>query len=149
MIEKYTDYNYASVIDSPKKQKKLPVVLSEKEIDILLKSIDQGTEEGIRNKTMILLAYSAGLRVTELCTLKFSNLRLEQRLLNITGKGRKTRIVPISIEAALAIDDYLKNARPFFDKGKDKESVFLTREGTTINRVTFYEILKKHVLMPG
>jgi len=143
MIEKYTDYNYASVIDSPKKQKKLPVVLSEKEIDILLNSIDQKTEEGIRNKTMILLAYSSGLRVTELCTLKFSNLRLEQRLLNITGKGKKMRIVPVSIEAALAVDNYLKNARPFFDKGKDKESVFLTREGTTINRVTFYEILKE------
>ena len=141
--EKFIDYNYANTIQAPKKVKNLPTVLSIKEIDDIIDSMEESTPEQIRNKTMVILAYSCGLRVSELVNLKMNNLRLSKRFLDFVGKGSKERIVPISNESLKYLEIYFEKARPFFNKYNNLEYVFLTRQSKQMSRENFSIILKK------
>ncbi len=143
MKEKLVDYNYANTIQAPKKVKKLPTVLSIKEIDDIIESIIESSPEEIRNKTMIVLAYSCGLRVSELINLKMNNLRMTNRYLDFIGKGSKERIVPISNEAIRYLELYFEKSRPYFNKLNNLEHIFLTRESKQMSRENFSLILKK------
>ena len=142
-IEKYTKHNIAKSIDSPKQLKKVPVIFSIEEINTLLDSLTQDSPIEARNKAMIELAYAAGLRVSELCSLKLGDIHLDMSYVQVYGKGNKERIVPIGEKAIDSIQYYLKNSRPQLLK-KHTDYLFLSAiKGDQISRQSFDDILKE------
>lgn len=129
-------------IAKPKTAKSLPMVLNQDEIERLFAAA-QGKEKDLdyRNIAMLELAYGSGLRVSELVGLNIADLHLGQRLVNITGKGSKERIVPLSEEAVVALRNYLGSFRMKIIP-KDREAVFVNRLGSRISRVGFYKIIQ-------
>lgn len=143
-LEKYTNTNPSNLIDSPKLEKKLPKILSIKEVNSLIDTIDVSDYINYRDKAMIELAYSCGLRVSELVSLKLEDLHLDLGFIKVLGKGRKERIIPIGQLAIDAINNYLKLCRPILLK-KPTNALFLNKRGLELTRQTFNEILKKHI----
>ncbi|MDD3123532.1 MAG: site-specific tyrosine recombinase XerD [Candidatus Izemoplasmatales bacterium] len=150
LLEKYTKHNIAKLISNPKQEKKLPSVLSIEEIDTLLKSLTVDNPLEIRNKAMIELTYSSGLRVSELVGLHLSDFHPEMGFIEVLGKGNKTRIVPVGEEAVDCLNLYLKSSRPKLAKSKSENFLFLNkREGKPMTRQAFYEIIKEKALLAG
>ncbi len=149
MLEKYVDENVSKTIETPKKIRKIPAILSMKEVDLLLNSLNQDTPIEARNKAMIELAYASGLRVSELVNLKLGDLHLDKGLVQIYGKGRKERIVPLGGYANESLQYYIKNARPQLLK-KHNDYLFLNgRDGGKITRQAFFLIIKEKTKAVG
>lgn len=129
-------------IETPKKERKLPDVLSQKEVELLL-DINESSPLGIRNKAMLELLYATGLRVSELISLKLSDLHLTMGFLQCFGKGSKERIVPIGNIAIEKVDNYIKYARPELVKKQSTDVVFVNQHGRALSRQGFWKILKK------
>jgi integrase/recombinase XerD len=139
------------LLEAPKLGRKLPDVLSFEEIELLLNSIDVSLEEGYRNKTIIEVLYSSGLRVTELVELKISNLLKDIGFLKIIGKGSKERLVPIGAEALQFLNTYIEEIRGKknpIQKGYESH-VFLNRRGQKLSRVMIFLMIKKQIQMAG
>ena len=151
LADKYTTKNVAKEIIAPKMEKKLPVVLSIEEVTMLLNKVDENqTPLGLRNQAMVELIYAAGLRVSELCNLKITDLRFTSHQIRILGKGSKERIVPVNDYALNKIRNYLINARPsLLGMKKDNGYLFLNSHGEVITRVGFFKILKQLTLDAG
>lgn len=149
LLEKYVTKNVAKLVQNPKLEKKLPTVLSIEEVDNLLNCLTEDTPLELRNKTMIELAYSSGLRVSELINLKISNLHLQSGFIEILGKGSKERIVPVGEEAIDLINKYMDTARLLFINNKSKDYVFLTRNGSNMTRQMFFDIIKDKAKLAG
>ena len=149
MLEKYVTKNVAKLIQNPKQEKKLPTVLSIEEVENLLNVLSDDSPLELRNKTMIELAYSSGLRVSELVDLKLGNLHLNNGFIEIFGKGNKERIVPVGEEAIYLINKYLETARLLYVNNKSKDYVFLTRRGTNMSRQMFFEIIREKAKLAG
>ncbi|MDY0408365.1 site-specific tyrosine recombinase XerD [Virgibacillus soli] len=129
-------------IEIPKKERKLPVVLSTKEVEKLL-SINGHRPLDIRNKAMLELLYATGLRVSELITLKTTDLHLTMGFIRCIGKGEKERIIPIGQIAQRAVETYLNEARGKLLKGNGLENVlFLNQHGRPLTRQGFWKILR-------
>ncbi|HHU80845.1 MAG: site-specific tyrosine recombinase XerD [Bacilli bacterium] len=140
--EKYTDKDVSRLIESPKLDKKLPVVLSIDETQRLLEVVEGNTPLDLRNKAMLEVVYGSGLRVSELLNLKLDNLHLTNNLIKIRGKGSKERIVPINEYAAKALREYIIEGRTkLLVTGKDRGFVFLNHHGNVLSRQGFYKIL--------
>jgi integrase/recombinase XerD len=148
LIEKLVDVNVAQGIHLPKKEKKLPVVLSVNEIDALMIAADGDNPLELRNRAMIELLYGCGLRVSELLDLKLQDLHVNMGFINVIGKGNKERIVPLGEEGAHAIKRYLDFGRPKLKKQQDYV-VFINSRGAKISRVGFYKVLKKLTIKAG
>lgn len=144
-LEKHMKTNPANLIDLPKKEKKLPVVLSIDSVNKIIDNIDISQDDGYIAKAMIETTYSCGLRVSELTGLKIENLHLDLGFIKVFGKGSKERIIPIGEKAVDTLNYYLKNIRPRYVKNTSPY-VFLSKRGKQITRQTFSTILKKHVL---
>jgi integrase/recombinase XerD len=130
-------------IETPKKERKLPDILSIEEVDKLL-SINGNSPLDIRNKAMLELMYATGLRVSELVTLKTDDLHLSMGFVRCVGKGSKERIVPLGDVAEEAVEDYLKYARlSLLKKNRDEKILFLNQHGRPLTRQGFWKILKK------
>lgn len=151
--EKLIDSNPTIFLEAPKLGRKLPDILTVEEIDTLLNHIDVSTAEGYRNRTMIELLYSSGLRVSELVELKLAHLLAEIDFLRVVGKGNKERIVPIGKEALHYLNFYIKEIR-----GKEggipikkgyENYVFLNRRGEKMSRVMVFIFIKKQVQLAG
>jgi len=113
------------------------------EIDALIGAIDLSKPDGMRNKTMIEVLYGCGLRVTELITLKISNLYLEDEFIKILGKGNKERLVPIGEQASKILKIYLQEIRVHLNIKKGQEDfVFLNKRGSKLSRVMVFMIIK-------
>lgn len=150
LLEKLIDEDPSKNIDTPKKSKKLPQVLSHKDVDMLLDSLNEDNEYEIRNKAMIELLYASGLRVSELLNLKLNDIHLTMNLVQFIGKGNKERIVPIGEEAVSSIRKYLIDARNILNKNHlAKDYVFLNNLGTAMSRQGFYKVLKLQALKAG
>lgn len=131
-------------IEAPKLGRKLPDTLSVDEIDILLNAIDHSTPEGSRNRAILELLYSSGLRVSELTELKFSNILFEHQFLKILGKGNKERLVPIGSSALKHLQIYIDQIRCHIPIKKGYENyIFLNRRGTSLSRVMIFMIIKE------
>lgn len=128
-------------IETPKKEQKLPSVLSSKDVEKLL-TINGRTPLEIRNKAMLELLYATGLRVSELITLKVSDLHLMMGFLQCLGKGSKERIVPLGDVAKGAIEDYIDHARDSILNRKKEDSLFVNQHGRPLTRQGFWKILK-------
>ena len=143
-IENLISENPTETIASPRPWRKLPNVMSVEEVDALIAAPDINTLAGIRDLAMLELIYATGLRVSELVSLKMSAVDLEVGYLRSLGKGSKERVVPIGDVAQTAIESYVNNARPLFQKKRRSEDLFLTRRGNAMTRQGFWKILKKY-----
>lgn len=148
LLEKLVNLNVSLGVSLPKKEKKLPIVLSVDEVDALMVAADGDEPLELRNKAMLELLYGSGLRISELLDLKLSDLHINMGFLNIVGKGNKERIVPIGAEGAYALKRYLDKGRTSLKKIPG-EIVFVNSRGSNISRVGFYKVLKKLTLKAG
>lgn len=124
----------SELIETPRLERALPDVLALEEIDRLLASIDVSDPGGIRDRALFELIYSCGLRISEAAGLTFDSLFLRERMLRVTGKRRKERIVPFGENAARWLALYLDTARPALAKGRRSDRVFLNHLGKGISR---------------
>ena len=133
----------ADLLETPKITRKLPSYLSVEEIDLLLSYIDRSQAEGERNLSMLETLYSCGLRVSELTTLKISDLHLPENYIKVTGKGNKERLVPIGKSAKKLIQNYMLNYRNSINIKKGNDDVlYLNRRGAGLSRVMIFYIIK-------
>ena len=136
--------NPAELLESPKKQRKLPDTLSYQDINKLIEAIDLSKPDGTRNKAIIEVLYSCGLRVSELTELKLSNLYLEIEFVKVIGKGNKERLVPIGGEAIKALKLWIEHDRVLIPVKKGEEDmVFLNRRGSRLSRVYIFMLIKQ------
>jgi len=143
LMENLLSHDPSELIEAPRLQRKLPDTLNILEIDALIAAIDLSKPDGMRNKTMLEVLYSCGLRVTELVTLKISNLYLEDDFIRILGKGNKERLVPIGGQASKLLKIWLEELRVHLDIKKGQEDyVFLSKRGSALSRVMVFMIIK-------
>lgn len=143
IFEDYRNDNPLELIETPKTGRKLPDTLSVQEIDSLIAAIDLSTNEGERNRAIIETLYGCGLRVSELVSLKISDLFFEEGFIKITGKGNKERFVPIGKFTQKYIEIYQKNIRVnlIIKKGFE-DTLFLNRRGSQLTRAMIFTIIK-------
>lgn len=143
ILENYIQINPAELLETPRINRKLPVFLSVEEIDLILSFIDRSTSEGERNIAMLETLYSCGLRVSELISLKLTNLHFEEGFISVIGKGNKERLIPIGKSALKLIQNYVTNHRNHIAIKKNSEDmIFLSKRGTPITRQMVFYILK-------
>ncbi len=136
--------NPSELVDMPKLPKHLPDVLTVEEIESLLSAIDTSTAAGVRDRTMLELLYSAGLRVSEMTTLSVLDVMDGSGWLRVTGKGSKERIVPLGREAIKWLEYYINESRQqLVKKGKTTDRIFLNYRGEAISRKGVWKILKQ------
>lgn len=136
-------------IDAPRIPRSLPDVLSLEEIDKLLSTIDLSAPQGHRNRAMIEMLYSCGLRVSELVGLRLSDLFFDDGFVRIEGKGSKQRLVPMSDEAQRVIQLWIVQRRLMEPAAEAREIVFLNRRGGRLSRVMVFNIIKAAVAAAG
>ncbi len=143
VFEDYRNDNPLELIEAPKTGRKLPDTLSLQEIDALIETIDLSTNEGERNRAMLETLYGCGLRVSELITLKISDLFFDEGFIKITGKGNKERFVPIGPLTQKYIDIYKNAVRSNLNIKKGAEdTLFLNRRGNQLTRAMVFTIIK-------
>ena len=143
ILEDYLKVNPTELIETPKIGVKLPDTLSVLEIDSLISAIDLSHPQGERNRAILEVLYSCGLRVSELTNLKLSNIRFKEGYVKVLGKGNKERFAPIGGVAIKFLKIYLKEIRIHQDIKKGSEDiVFLNRRGKQLTRVMIFTIIK-------
>ena len=143
LLENEISADPTELIESPKLGRKLPDTLSIEEVDALIHAVDLSKPEGERNKTMLEVLYSCGLRVSELINLKISNIYFNDGFIRITGKGDKERLVPIGKQAIKCLDIYLNQVRTHQSIQTGCEDfAFLNRRGKPLSRVMIFTIIK-------
>lgn len=150
LLENLINKDPTELLELPKIGRKLPVFLSVEEIDRLISQIDQSKPEGRRNKAMLETLYGCGLRVSELITLKISNLHFHEGFVKITGKGDKERLVPVGRVAQKELEYYLQEVRPLGKIAYGQEDfVFLNRRGSHLSRVMVFHIIRELAIRGG
>ena len=143
VFEDYRKTNPTDLIEAPKIGRKLPDTLSEDEIDELISAVDLSHPQGERNRTIIETMYSCGLRVSEIITLKISDLFFDEGFIKVTGKGNKERFVPIHYNAQKYILIYVNEIRSNLKPIKGfEDTLFLNRRGKGLTRQMIFTILK-------
>ena len=144
LVEDIIKNSPAELLESPKKQRKLPDTLSYQEINRLISTIDLSRPDGARNKAILEVLYSCGLRVSELTELKLSNLYLDIEFIKVVGKGSKERLVPMGGEAIKALKIWIEDVRVHVSIKKGEEDmVFLNRRGSRLSRVYIFMLIKQ------
>ena len=147
--ENILDENPVLLINNPKLPKKLPDVLSEKEISLIINAIRESSQFYQRDKSIIELLYSCGIRVTELCNLEMSNLFIDEDLIRVMGKGNKERLLPLGVRSKKYLDDYIKHSRNSHIKKSGSSFVFVSRNGNQLTRAMINIILNKWTQVSG
>ena len=143
IMEDYLESDPTELLESPQTGFKLPEVMTVEEIDLLIGSIDRGTKEGQRNRAILETLYSCGLRVSELCNLKLSELYFEEGFIKVEGKGSKQRLVPISPRAIKEIRLYFTDRNLMQIKPGFEDFVFISNFGKNISRIMVFHIIKE------
>ena len=144
IFEDYRETNPTDLIETPKIGRKLPDTLSQLEVDTLINAIDLSHPQGERNRTILETMYSCGLRVSEVISLKVSDLFFEEGFIRVLGKGNKQRFVPIHINAQKYINIYIKEIRSHIKTQKGfEDTLFLNRRGKGLSRQMIFMILKE------
>ena len=144
IFENYRETNPLELIESPKIGRKLPDTLAIEEIDQLIKAIDLSSAQGERNRAMLETLYGCGLRVSELTSLKISDLFFKEGFIKITGKGDKQRFVPIGDTTIKYIELYRKEVRVHQKIApKAQDTLFLNRRGNQLTRAMIFTIIKQ------
>lgn len=136
-------------LESPRGWRRLPDVLTVREVERLIDAIPLEDEMAFRDRALLELAYGAGLRVSEWCSLEVKDVMLDELVVRVFGKGGKERLVPIGRKAAGAVGMYLRELRPRLEKGKGAGKLFLNSRGRPLQRMTAWNILKRIVDRSG
>ena len=151
LLEEMIRKDPTQLLEAPKQKRSLPHMLSIGDIDKLFTAIDHSTPEGMRNRAMLETMYSCGLRVSELITLRISDLYLDVGFVKVLGKGNKERLVPIGGTAVTQIKlyaDHVRNHLPVIKKGNE-DILFLNRRGTGLSRVMVFLIIQELAAKAG
>lgn len=149
-LEGYITQDNTELLKSPKLGMHLPDVLTLQEIDDIINSIDLSKSEGQRNRAIIEMLYSCGLRVSELCGLKLSDLYIKEEFIRVTGKGGKQRIVPISPRAISELKAYFEDRNRIAIKKGYEDYIFISeRLKKPLSRITVFHIIKEHANIAG
>ncbi len=136
-------------IESPKLPRSLPKSLNEQEVEDLLNAPDINQSIGLRDRAMLELLYASGLRVSELVNISVNEVSTQDGVVRVTGKGSKTRLVPMGVEAADWIVRYLKYGRPEILQKKMSNYLFVTARATAMTRQAFWYLIKRYALQAG
>lgn len=147
--EKFREDDFTALLTSPKQTRSIPGTLSPEEVERLLAAPTGGTAHALRDRALLELFYSSGLRVSELGGLMIQQIDLEHGFLRVFGKGSKERVVPIGRKAADAIAVWLTAGRPNFVKSRTGSQLFLSERGSGLSRVTLWLIVKKYARLAG
>jgi integrase/recombinase XerD len=144
VLERIIEEDPTVLVEMPRITKKIPSTLQLEEINAMVEAIDSSKPEGMRNKALLEVLYSCGLRVSELINLQISNIFATEEYIKVIGKGNKERIIPIGTTALKFIRIYLEEVRVHINVKKGYEDiVFLNRLGTSISRITVFNIVKE------
>lgn len=149
LLEDYLKTDPTELLESPKIGKKLPEVLTVNEINNLIHSIDLSKPEGQRNRAMLEVLYSCGLRVSELTGLRHSHVYFDEQFIIVKGKGDKQRLVPISEKALHEIRNYLIDRHTLKVQKGFEDTLFLNRRGAGLTRVMIFHIIKEQAKIAG
>ena len=148
-LDGWRDDDPSELLESPVLGEHLPEVLSTEEVDCLEASIDLSKPEGQRNKAIIEVLFSCGLRVSELVNLKLSNLYIEERYVRVLGKGSKERLVPISDKAVTELKYWFMDRQGLKIKPGEEDYVFLNRRGAHLTRTMILIMIKRQAEEAG
>lgn len=143
LLDGYRDDDPTELLESPIMPEHLPEVLSVEEVDMLEAAIDLSKREGHRNKAIIEVLFSCGLRVSELVNLRLSNLYTEEKFIRVMGKGKKERLVPISDTAIKELDLWFLDRKQMDIKHGEEDYVFLNRRGSRLTRTMILIMIKR------
>ena len=149
LLDEYITADPTDLLESPKIGLKLPEVLTVNEINDILDTIDLSLPEGQRNRAMLEVLYSCGLRVSELISLRYSDVYFDEGFIRVEGKGSKQRLVPISETAIREIKNYLLDRNLMVVKKGFEDILFLSRRGTALSRIMVFHIIKQQTEMAG
>ena len=149
LLDEYITADPTELLESPKIGLKLPEVLTINEINDILDTIDLSLPEGQRNRAMLEVLYSCGLRVSELISLRYSDVYFDEGFIRVEGKGSKQRLVPISETAIREIKNYLLDRNLMVVKKGFEDILFLSRRGTALSRIMVFHIIKQQTEMAG
>lgn len=144
IYQNYLESNPMELIEMPRIKRKLPDTLSYEEIELILAHIDLSTEQGSRDRAILEVLYSCGLRISELLNLKISEIQLDIQLIKVIGKGNKERIVPIGSIAIKYLRQYFDGYRKYRKVNDQyKDFLFLNLRGTPLSRISVFLMIKK------
>ncbi len=149
VIDGYLEVDPTELLESPKQPDHLPEVLSTAEVDLLEQAIDLTKWEGHRNRAIIEVLFSCGLRVSELINLKLSNLYIEEQYIRVMGKGSKERLVPISPRALDELNYWFADRNVMKIKPGEEDYVFLNRRGQHLTRTMILIMIKRYAVEAG
>lgn len=149
VIDGYLEVDPTELLESPKQPDHLPEVLSTAEVDLLEQAIDLSKWEGHRNRAIIEVLFSCGLRVSELTNLKLSNLYIEEQYIRVMGKGSKERLVPISPRALDELNYWFLDRNVMEIKPGEEDYVFLNRRGQHLTRTMILIMIKRYAVEAG
>lgn len=149
VIDGYLEVDPTELLESPKQPDHLPEVLSTAEVDLLEQAIDLSKWEGHRNRAIIEVLFSCGLRVSELTNLKLSNLYIEEQYIRVMGKGSKERLVPISPRALDELNYWFADRNVMKIKPGEEDYVFLNRRGQHLTRTMILIMIKRYAIEAG
>lgn len=149
VIDGYLEVDPTELLESPKQPDHLPEVLSTAEVDLLEQVIDLSKWEGHRNRAIIEVLFSCGLRVSELTNLKLSNLYIEEQYIRVMGKGSKERLVPISPRALDELNYWFADRNVMKIKPGEEDYVFLNRRGQHLTRTMILIMIKRYAVEAG
>jgi len=150
ILERHRKDNPMELIEAPQLGRKLPDTLSTQEIDLLINAVDRSTPEGERNRAIIETLYGCGLRVSELLSLRLSDLFFDEGFIKVTGKGNKERFVPIGDFTIKVIQLYRNEIRVHNQpQPKHTDTLFLNRRGAGLTRAMIFHIIKQLAIKAG
>ena len=141
--------NPAETLTLPRPEKHLPETLNPGDVRRLIESVGPGDPQGLRDRAMLELLYSSGLRVSELCNARLENLDLDSGFIRVTGKGNKTRMVPVGAPAIVAMNNYLESARPALVKPRTGAEIFLSVRGKKLTPQRIWQLIKQYAARAG
>lgn len=145
----YVEKDPTEFLKTPKIERYLPDTLRVEQIEKVLAMVDRSRPAGLRDAAWMELLYSSGLRVGELCALRLEAYYPEEHMVRVTGKGEKTRIIPVGRKAIAAINAYLEKGRPAFVKAKTGSHVFLSVRGKALTTQRIWQLIKKYAEQTG
>ena len=148
-LRRQISVDVAEVLPLPRVERYLPETLNEAQVEQFLNSIPVDRPLGLRDRAIIELLYASGLRVSELANARLEHLQLEEHVIRVTGKGNKTRLVPVGAKARAAIDLYLAKERPLHVKRRTGSEVFLSVRGGKLTTARCWQIVKERAKFAG
>ncbi len=135
-------------IVAPKRERRLPMILSKDDLDALIESADETTAVGLRNRAMLEMMYASGVRLSEVVGLDLRSIDLDERTVVVRGKGNKERMVLLGVPAERALSRYLAEGRPKLATGAE-DALFLNRDGNRLSGRSVQNVVRKHALKAG